>query len=263
MKKTYLPVTFLVIAGIVSPAFTNNTQAASYIYDDLNRLIRVIESGEHVTDFYYDEVGNRIETTSQNLSYFALATFSATSSPDTNYVVTFDASSSSCSEEIADPDSRNIITETKPCDYTWDFGGSGSVIGGNGTDSPIYQYDSAGTYDVTLTVSVQENPSVSDSMITPITALQVEAIPNDFTTTVTGYEVTLSAVLLPDVVSVDIDWNDKAISTYSGSPENFQAVHTYLKARTFKITVTTYDSLNNETTYDYRDDGDLSVPVPQ
>ena len=61
MKKTFLPVAFLAIAGIISPTFTSTAQAASYIYDDLNRLIRVIEDGEHV-------LRAKIDMTSPNLN---------------------------------------------------------------------------------------------------------------------------------------------------------------------------------------------------
>ncbi|MBI5556376.1 MAG: CxxxxCH/CxxCH domain-containing protein, partial [Deltaproteobacteria bacterium] len=61
-------------------------------------------------------------------------------SPDIDRTVTFDGGRSACYENV------DGVPQERTCTYTWDFGGSGNVTGGNGSDVMIYQYAAEGTY---------------------------------------------------------------------------------------------------------------------
>jgi len=55
-----------------------------------------------------------------------------------------------------------------PYVYQWDFGGSGAVKSGGGTETVTYQYDSGGTYEINLDVT-DENGNGNTSSASPIT----------------------------------------------------------------------------------------------
>jgi len=133
-------------------------------------------------------------------------------SPDSDLVVTFDASRAACYDksfpqptctnplpDTSDPDPANHIAggcsdtgaacwddgdcydpnikqtiTPLSCTFSWDFGdgGAGSVIGGNGTDVIVYEYFSPGNFDVTLTMTDPVSTVAESSTIT-VTAAEV------------------------------------------------------------------------------------------
>jgi len=52
----------IVIALLIASVVGSYAASATYTYDELNRLIRVEYENGAITDYYYDEVGNRTST---------------------------------------------------------------------------------------------------------------------------------------------------------------------------------------------------------
>jgi hypothetical protein len=272
MKSIFSTSVLSVISFFILSVFnTSSAETIKYAYDDLNRIESVEIVNNSLADYYYDEIGNRVELTSQILGVFAEAAFSAEPSADTDFVVTFDASASACFENTIDPVSKAIITENRDCgDYTWNFGGAGNIVGGSGQDFLVYQYEAAGTYDVTLTVSVQQDPSISDVLTQPVMALQTEipAPPIDFVTEVNGNNVTLTAPNLsieaPDIVRAYIYWGDRerTVTTYPLNDLVNGIAHTYARGgRSYNIRLMVIDSAHNRWDYTFANDADLTVTL--
>ena len=186
---------------------------------------------------------------------------SAQASTDINRLVTFDASLSSCYERIG------CVEETRVCSYQWNFGGPGTIMGGNGIDTMVYQYDAVGDYTVSLTLT-ESITGMTASYTDVITAIEVEPPlpPADFAVTVSGNEVTLTAPILPaEVIRVYIYWRDRT-RTVSTNPQVDLAngiSHTYTRGgRSYYIRIMTIHSNHTRFNYTYQEDGDLSVPIP-
>ncbi len=246
-------------------------QSAEFHYDDLNRLEYVVYDNNSVIIYTYDEVGNRVTKEENYLGLSAIASFTAEPSEDTDFVVTFNSSGSSCFENTFDPVLKDIITTIRVCDYSWDFGGPGNIIGGNGYDITVFQYDSEGSYNATLTVTDQMDPSITDSDTQIVSAVQhVDlAPPINFVSVVNGNEVILFtpdlSIEYPEVVRAYIYWGDRARTVISYPfPDLVNGVpHVYERGgRSYNMRVTIIDSAHNMIDYTISDDPDLVVFIP-
>lgn len=186
---------------------------------------------------------------------------SALASQDTDLVMTFDASRSSCYEMI---DGEALALT---CDYSWDFGGGGFEVGGNGSDIVVYHYNAPGNYNVTLTVREQVSGKTVAKTV-PVIALEVEppAPEADFSTFVNGSTVTLKAETLPaDVIRAYIYWGDRKRTIATNPPVDLPSGinYTYLRGgRSYNIRVQTIDSKHNTLDYTFSEDADLEVTLP-
>ena len=248
----------------VTLSFSLPALSATYIYDDLNRLQQVIVDNGHLLDYQYDSAGNPTQKVYQKLGIVVVTSAGAYSSTDTDRVVFFDASASACFERYIDQQTQSVITLDKECTFSIDFGGPGTLVGGNGVDIWVHEYDNPGTYEAMITVKLVENPSVNDIQTLSVSALEV-AIPIppiNFTTMVNGNDVTLSAAFPAEVVSVDVFWGDRE-SVLGVSPANFNMNHTYSRGgRSYNIRVATHDAEGNAIDYTFIEDADLTVPIP-
>jgi hypothetical protein len=199
---------------------------------------------------------------------------SALSSVDTDLVVRFEATRSSCWEEAFD---HNGIMYPVPltCDYTWDFGGLGSILGGNAADVIVFSYDNPGTYTATVTVTEPiSGLSANDTVIA--NAVEVEPPPPtaDFWTVVNDKTVTiygdLSAFATPEntIDRIYFYWGDRQHSKVTQSIEDIQTALTNgieydysFGYRDYKIRVVTIDSKRNYIYYTNNEDPDLLVHI--
>ena len=178
-------------------------------------------------------------------------------STDIDRVIVFDATRSACYEVV------DGVPEDRICSYDWDFGGVGSIIGGNGSDRVVYQYDLIGDYDVTLTM-IESTTGKKETDTITVKAIEVEPPPptGDFSTTVNGTTVTLTAILPADVVRAYVYWGDRKQTTYT-DPANDIMEHTYIQGGTsYKIRVQTIDAGWNTVYYTFNEDPDLDVTIP-
>ena len=252
----------ILVTSIVLSTHTTFAGTASYTYSALNRLQNAAMADEVSSDsslilYGYDQVGNRTSEEIKKLEII-VASLNATPSNDTDNVIFFDASGSSCFEG----------GEKKTCKcFIDDYGGSGSVVGGDDTDNFVYQYDSPGTYEVTLTVEFEDDPLTTDSKTISVSAMEIQPEKPivDFSTVVSGYQVTLSASLPAEVESATVFWGNGGSSVYTGSPSNFTMTYTYSADSIYIIRVeTTYpDKVNNTIDYTLSDDPDLTVTIIQ
>ncbi|MEW6290970.1 MAG: hypothetical protein AB1545_14060 [Thermodesulfobacteriota bacterium] len=234
----------------------------TYTYDDVNRLQQVVTKNEHRVDYTYDAVGNRQKLTSVNLGSIAAPSLNAIPSADTDFVVYFDGSGSACFEDGVE----------KTCDYYLDFGGAGTVVGGNGIDVWVYEYDVPGAYAATLTASFVDSAGtlIADSQTVSVAPLAVEKTKPaiDFMTSVNATTVTITAAMPADITTATINWGDRTTNQSLDPLNDFSTgiTHTYSRGgRSYNIRIeAVLDIDSNENTFDYTylDDGDLMVSIP-
>lgn len=260
MEKKILAILVGVVTGF--SAFNTTAQAATvtYIYDDLDRVQNVVLENKHLADYQYDPANNRTQEKTENVGKTAVASLAAVPYNDSDFVVYFDASGSACFD--------TGIAEA--CDLTLDFGGTGTIVGGTGTDVWVYQYDAGGTFDATLTVAFASDPTIIDTQTITVSSLQLaptkQAI--DFTTVVNSDTVTLTATIPENIVSATVYWGDRGVTESANPQEDFQNGIAYSYARVgrnYNIrvqTVVDLDSNDNTVDYTFVDDGDLTVIIP-
>lgn len=216
-----------------------------------------------------------------------------TSDPDPiNHIAggcTDDGAACFTDEECYDPNIKQTITDLA-CTFSWDFGdgGVGSVVGGSAdSDLVVYQYDTAGSYAVTLTMT-EPVSGLSESSTITVTAELVE--PPDksatFSTAVSeavcvanrcvgggndGYKcaddagcpggsVTLTFdTAAADLARAYIFWGDRTRSVLIDPAVSDSATHVYSRDRSYNIRVTTVDSGHEKLDYTFADDADLTV----
>ncbi|OKY75863.1 MAG: hypothetical protein BM485_05870 [Desulfobulbaceae bacterium DB1] len=244
---------------------------------DLVLWHRGVSGWEDITDSI-DPVNNVICGFAASFSPFAVGELSdytglhlipypsALSSQEFDRVVEFNASRSSCYEEAYDH--LGIVYPVNlNCTFTWDFGGPGTVIGGNGNDTIEFEYDDFGSY--TATVIMTEDISgltVSDTVTAE--AAKVEPPPRsmDFSVSVNGNQLTLSAASIPtDIARIYVYWGDRKQTTIADSPGTILAngvVHRYLRGGGYNIRVVTIDAAYNSLEYTFAEDSDLAVILP-
>ncbi|MEW6290394.1 MAG: PKD domain-containing protein [Thermodesulfobacteriota bacterium] len=196
-------------------------------------------------------------TWTQNIEMHVVPQISALSSLDTDRVVTLDASRSSCYESV------DGLPEDRICTFTWDFGGSGGVIGGNGQDVIIYRYDAPGAYTATLTMTEATSGKTATATVSATASLVESPAPAiDFTTAVTGTAVTLHAAFPADVQRVYVYWGDRSRSVYTRPAADVMS-HTYAVGRkSYNIRVQTIDAAHKMVDYTFSEDADLRVTLP-
>lgn len=182
---------------------------------------------------------------------------SALSSLDTDRTVSFDASRSACYETV------NGVPQARTCSYTWDFGGTGSITGGNGNESIVYQYDSEGSYSATLTMRESVSGKSATAVVNAAAVLVESQAPViDFTTAVNGRTVSLNAAFPENVQRAYVYWGDRRSTVYS-NPAAAVMSHAYtLAGRTYNIRVQTIDAAYNKVDYTISEDADLQVTLP-
>lgn len=262
MRKIFFPEAIVALFVTVLPWQSAQAGTVTYTYDDLDRLQQVVTKNEHRLDYAYDEVGNRQKLTSVNLGSIAAPSLNAIPSADTDFVVYFDGSGSACFEDGVE----------KTCDYYLDFGGAGTVVGGNGIDVWVYEYDVPGAYAATLTASFVDSTGtlIADSQTVSVAPLAVEKIKPaiDFMTSVNATTVTITAAMPADITTASIYWGDRTISQSLDPASDFPSgmSHTYTRGgRSYNIiveAVLNIDSNENSVFYTFTDDGDLMVSIP-
>src|SRR5208283_3806672 len=151
MKKYLLSLgTGLLLIGLaIATGYANDV---SYTYDQLNRLVGVVNSDGTMISYEYDDVGNRVI---QNVIPPSGPVAKFTLSPTTGVAPL----------SVAFTD-QSVGTVNS---WLWSFGDGGSST----SQSPAYTYSSAGTYTVTLTVSNSFGSSSREITITVKPAIPV------------------------------------------------------------------------------------------
>ena len=151
----------------------------------------------------------------------------------------------------------NGVLENRDCGGDWDFGGTGQIVGGNGNNIIVYQYDTAGDYTANLTMadSISSLDITAETVETPLPAI-------DFVTYVAASTVTLTTTDLDPTdasLGYTIYWGDRTRLT-GGSPFN----HTYTRTGTdYHIRVKGVNSdTGEEFNYTFTYDEDLTVSIP-
>ena len=152
----------------------------------------------------------------------------------------------------------NGVLENRDCGGDWDFGGTGQIVGGNGNNIIVYQYDTAGDYTANLTMadSVRSLDITAETVETPLPAI-------DFVSVVDNATVNLTVTDLdPNDASLNytVYWGDRTRSIGGVS-----FVHTYSRTGTdYHIRVKGVSSdAGEEFNYTFTYDEDLNVSIPQ
>ncbi|MFH1216755.1 MAG: MopE-related protein [Pseudomonadota bacterium] len=244
---------------------------------DLVLWHRGVDGWEDITDSV-DTVNNVICGFATSFSPFAIGELSdysgihlipfpsALSSKKFDRVVSFNASRSSCYEDAYDD--RGIIYPVKlNCTFTWDFGGPGVVVGGNGNDIVEFQYDEFGSY--TATVNITEDITgltASDTVQAGAVSVTNPLSSIGFTTGVNGNEVVLRATLLPSQIArAYVYWGDRKQTLVSSnviSTLTNGVTHQYQKAGSYDISILVIDNSLKRFEYTVDEDGDLEILIP-
>lgn len=191
---------------------------------------------------------------------------SALPSQDIDRVVTFNGSRSACYDLAYDANGIMYPVDLA-CDSSWDFGGAGMIVGGNGDDVVVYEYDAPGTYTATLTMT-EPVSGISGSKTVTANAIEVEPpvlLVDDFTAAVAGKKVTLAWVNAdPAIIRAYIYWGDRKATQVTDVTSLALGIdHTYTTGgHSYNIRVKVYDENHNASDYTFNDDGDLQVTIP-
>jgi subtilisin len=183
----------------------------------------------------------------------------ALSSADTDRVVFFDTSQSDCYEMI------DCVQESRVCNYNWDFGGIGNIVGGNGNDIIVYRYDTSGDYTASLTMVEEESGTTATDNFTVTAEIVQTPLPAlNFTTSIDTATVSVTITDLDssdaDVESVIVFWGDRHRDGYS-LPATIS--HTYSRTGTdYHIRIRTLTTAGEEFNYTFLADENLTVNIP-
>ncbi|MGD8969161.1 MAG: PKD domain-containing protein, partial [Anaerolineae bacterium] len=111
------------------------------------------------------------------------------------------------------------VSGSKPIDYTWDFGGSGT---GGGTDlNPTFTYDQAGTYAVTLSAENACGQDEEAILVTVETVPDIQVTPLSFDMVANVGEAFGQLMTIANVGTADLTWaaaEDPAVDWLSTTP---------------------------------------------
>ena len=180
--------------------------------------------------------------------------FSASSSINNDRVVVFDSSQSACFEMVS------CVRQERDCSDEWNFGGSGSIVGGNGDGIIVYLYDAAGDYTASLTMTESSSGTSATKSLSVTAAIVEPPIPDvDFTTNVIegGIVILKSQDIPANIVTAKINWADRGSTTIDLDPTPQTAFsdgiyHTYGIGSTYRIGVRLTDNDGNNFTYTYK-----------
>ena len=208
MKKYLLSLaTGLLIIGLAIA--TGYANGVSYTYDQLNRLVRIVNPDGTIITYEYDDVGNRVI---QNVIQTPKANFTASPASGT----------APLSVSFTDK-SVGIVSS-----WSWSFGDGGSST----SQSPAYTYGSAGTYTVILTVSNSFGSSSYQATITVIPPAPVANFSASPTSGAVPLSVQFTDASTGSVTSWSWTFGDGGTST-SQNPS-----HTYTNPGTYTATLT-------------------------
>lgn len=165
--------------------------------------------------------------------------------------------------------------------YDWDFGGAGAVVGGNGTDTIVYQYDAVGDYIVGLAMTESiSGMTATDTITVTAEVVEITKPDADFAISVGAVDdpdtpadetktVTLTSPLLPaDIDRAYVYWGDRARDVITNPEIDLAGGLTYTYSRGGRsynirvMIVMTINSARYRFDYTYSDDGDLTVTIP-
>lgn len=185
-------------------------------YDYFGKPVAIY--GDHaLVGAYGNDVNGETSGSTYLYRNFTIPFPEITPSSDMDRVVFFNASRYTCDEIVYG------VGVGQSCDYQWNFGGAATIVGGNGNDIIVVQYDSPGIYDIILTMTEKSAGILSRNLFGEATAINIgQAIPIDipypdktvdFTPVISGTTVTINASFPADIVSVKIFWGDRDTST--------------------------------------------------
>ena len=183
------------------------------------------------------------------------------SSSDTDNIVFFDSSGSSCYER------QNCVNQELTCNYEISYGdsGFGRIVGGNGANIVVYQYDAAGDYTASLTMTEQDSSTtVSDNLTVNAEIVETPLPAIDFISDVANANVSIIITDLDPsdtaIESVIVYWGDRYRVEYS-LPAAIN--HTYTRTGTdYHIRVQIVNTEGEAFNYTFMADEDLRVSIP-
>ena len=197
-----------------------------------------------------------------DMDYFAvMPILSSFSSSDTDRVVFFDISDSICFEMIS------CVKQARLCDSTIIYGGSGDIVGGNGSDIIVYRYDYEGNYSVSISLTEQDNREsytdyfeiTAEIVETPLPLLDFSILVENSTVTITPVDIDSSDA---DIISLVVFWGDRYRDEYT-YPLQEDISHQYNRTGTdYHIRVKMLNTDEEVFNYTYMNDEDLMVSIP-
>ena len=197
-----------------------------------------------------------------DMDYFAvMPILSSFSSSDTDRVVFFDISDSICFEMIS------CVKQARLCDSTIIYGGSGDIVGGNGSDIIVYRYDYEGNYSVSISLTEQDNREsytdyfeiTAEIVETPLPLLDFSILVENSTVTITPVDIDSSDA---DIISLVVFWGDRYRNEYP-YPLQEDISHQYTSTGTdYHIRLKMLNTDEEVFNYTYMNDEDLMVSIP-
>ena len=217
------------------PVIASFAETVNYIYDDLNRLKRVIYGNGTVIDYTYDEVGNR-QQKSVVFNAVPIANAGGPYSSLEGQTITLNASGSS------DPDGSIVL-------YEWDINNDGLYEYNSSSPTQSHTYAQQGTYTIRLRVT--DNIGATNEATTTATISDTSPTANftgspttgsapltvNFTNNSTGYDLPLS-----------YQWDFDNNGTVDSALQNPSAIYTGQGIYSVKLTATDSDGSANPLT---------------
>ncbi|MBC8318941.1 MAG: hypothetical protein H8E41_13655 [Desulfobulbaceae bacterium] len=214
----------------------------------------IVDLGESDPVDPYDPCSSR--------DYFVIdPMLSVTSSSDTNRVVFFDDSQTACYGMVS------CEKQNRDCITTWNFGGDGNIVGGNGDDIIVFEYDAYGDYDFIYSVGI-EGSGTSTAMGSMITAEEVETPLPDLNigSSIDNSTVSLS-ITDPEpsdaaIETIIVFWGDR-YRTEHPWPPSAPIKHTYTRTGSdYHIRLKTLNEGAKQFNYTFMYDEDLKISIP-
>ena len=185
----------LLLLSLLSPVLAQQSSGIRYVYDDLNRLIKVIDPMGEVAEYVYDAVGNILEIRRSTLAELAIIDFTP-SGGAVETVVTIQG------QGFSPTPSQNVVA----------FNGTTTAVS-SATSTELVVTVPPGATTGPITVAVAGDTAVSDrdfvlfpaiTSMQPIVALAGTPLPNVQVqgTNLTGSTFTFSPTRTPPALTV-------------------------------------------------------------